>query len=155
MAVSQLLPIALPMILRSYGANVQQYQILQSFSLLLLGAILSMMATLNFSLALVIGLAASPLSFVRPLPGSWLTSKPNAKWSVVPLITILMLAISPPSAVLITSHFSKKTVTWLLVELAKGWSGQGAITNLVIWCVWWPAWMLAALVLYSGLYTTT
>ncbi|GAB7356334.1 hypothetical protein MBLNU459_g7127t1 [Dothideomycetes sp. NU459] len=51
----------------------QSFILAQCFSLLLLGAALSTLATLNFSQALFIGLLASPLSFVRPFstPKSW------------------------------------------------------------------------------------
>ncbi|QIX00163.1 hypothetical protein AMS68_005680 [Peltaster fructicola] len=148
--VSQSLTAVLPGALRG---TLQQYQIIQAISLLLLGATLSMMATLNFSLALVIGVLASPLSFVRPLPRMWLGGHPSIKWAIVPLAALAMLAISPPVVLAVASKVAERDVAWFTTELAKGWSGQGAITNLVIWCVWWPAWMLGSVVLYSGFYT--
>ncbi|KAK0750457.1 Gaa1-like protein [Schizothecium vesticola] len=61
------LPPALSALLTArYRPSAQQYHLLQSFSLLLLGMFLSSLATLNFSLALLVGLLACPLSFVRP-----------------------------------------------------------------------------------------
>src|SRR5436190_1097544 len=65
---------ALPFIIsqiiqRTFRPTIQQYQLIKSFSLLLLGMFLSSLATLNFSLALLVGLLATPLTYIQPLPG--------------------------------------------------------------------------------------
>src|SRR3954447_20437715 len=74
--LNTLLPFALSQYLTQYHApTTQQYQLIKSFSLLLLGMFLSSLATLNFSLALIIGLLASPLTFMRPWP-----AKPVVRW---------------------------------------------------------------------------
>lgn len=49
---------------RSFQSSTQQYLLVKSFSLLGLGMFLSTLATLNFSLAFLIGLLSTPLSFV-------------------------------------------------------------------------------------------
>lgn len=110
------------------------------------------MATLNFSLALVVGVLASPLCFVRPLPVEW-SAGPWARqyWLVAGLASLGLVAASPPVVLYVLNGIAVKDVGWMLVEMAKGWSAQGAWTCFVVWSIWWPAWMLSALVLYSGL----
>ena len=41
-------------------------------------------------------------------------------------------------------------VEGLLVEMARGWVAQGVWTGLVVWGVWWPAWVVGGGVLGSG-----
>src|SRR4051794_23637316 len=62
------LPHLLSHTLSAHNLTVQQYQLLSCFSLLLLGMFLSALATLNFSLAFIVGLLTGPLSFARPWP---------------------------------------------------------------------------------------
>lgn len=38
----------------------------------------------------------------------------------------------------------------VLAELAKGWVAQGVWTEFVVWGVWWPAWVVAGTVGWSG-----
>jgi GPI-anchor transamidase subunit GAA1 len=146
---------------RHFGSSTQQLQIMQSLSLLLLGATLSTLATLNFSLAFVVGVLASPLSFIRPLPTpATLTSKNAAPATSnhaialaigVPAILVYTL-VSPPVVLSAVVVFWKKQLGWLLLEMARGWAAQGVYTAFVVWAVWWPAWVLGGVVLYSGLY---
>ncbi|CCF44551.1 hypothetical protein CH063_03364 [Colletotrichum higginsianum] len=105
---------ALPFLVSSlltstYNPTVQQYQLIKSFSLLLLGMFLSALATLNFSLAFLVGVMASPLSFMRPWPSH------------------------PP-------------VRWVLKEAAFGWDVWGRYTPVIIWGVWWPAWLMGSVI---------
>lgn len=135
------------LIVDGFGATKEQIQILQSFSLLLLGAILSTVATLNFSLAFVIGILAAPLSFVRPLPG---LTRPRDM--TITSVALIAWAIASPSVVLkLAIRYLKLDVGWVLIELARGWIAQGAWTSLLIWGVWWPAWIVGGIVLFSGL----
>ena len=138
---------------------VQRVQLTQSFSLLILGATLSMLSTLNFSLALIIGLLCSPLNFIRPLP--YLPPRSTVqtvadgseylnKLAVVMPSTVLYLAISPPIVLYAVSAWLGRAVEGMLVEVAKGWLAQGVWSSLVIWGVWWPAWVLGGGVLWSG-----
>ena len=34
----------------------------------------------------------------------------------------------------------------MLVEAAFGWKVQGLWTQVVVWCVWWPAWVVGGVV---------
>src|ERR1700760_1121148 len=69
--VNNLLPYILSVLLTHYfKPTVQQYHLIKSFSLLLLGLFLSSLATLNFSLAFLVGLLAAPLTYIHPLPST-------------------------------------------------------------------------------------
>lgn len=158
-AASYILPAYLSAVLVRYlRTTSQQLQIMQSFSLLFLGATLSTWATINFSLALLVGLLASPLSFARPLPvrsAIALKVDSDKKGAVFSLAIRLPAALayliaSPPVALYAVSWYLRKDLAWLLFEIATGWLAQGVWSNLVIWSVWWPAWVLGGVVLFSG-----
>lgn len=146
--------------IKNLHASRQQLHILQSFSLLLLGAALSTLATLNFSLAFVVGGLAAPLSFVRPLPiasSSWSAQTVGEKrarilaWALAVPVAVLHQALSPPVVLYALCWYFKQDVGSVLLEMAKGWGAQGVYTSFVLWSVWWPAWVLGGTVLFSGL----
>lgn len=152
-ATSLILPTYLATILvRGFKASPQQLQLLQSFSLLLLGAALSTLATLNFSLAFVVGILASPLSFVRPLPTMDKERSGNYAINIAINTTAAWFhaVISPPVVLYALTWYWDQEIEWALVEIAKGWAAQGVYTSLVVWTIWWPAWVLAGVVLFSG-----
>jgi glycosylphosphatidylinositol transamidase len=97
---------------------------------------LSSLATLNFSLALIVGLLSSPLSFVRPAK--------HLAWSVP------LALISPPAVLALATalwkHAGLTAVGDVLREAAFGWDVMGMYTPVVVWCVWWPAWLVGNLV---------
>ncbi|KAK7937396.1 glycosyl phosphatidyl inositol protein transamidase complex subunit [Apiospora aurea] len=83
--LSLVLPHALSFFLvTTYKPTHQQYQLITSFFLLLLGMFLSTLATLNFSLAFLVGLLATPLTFVRPFP-----KLPAAGYAYSALLSVL------------------------------------------------------------------
>lgn len=157
-AASYILPLYIGVVLaRLFSATSQQVQVMQSFSLLFLGATLATWATINFSLALVVGLLASPLSFLRPinLTSSEKTEREDQRNALLSLVLgmfalLAWLALSPPLVLYALSWYLQKDLSWLLLEIAKGWSAQGVWSNLVIWNIWWPAWVLGGVVLSSG-----
>jgi len=127
------LPHALSYYLTTYHApSVQQYHLIKSFSLLLLGMFLSSLATLNFSLALIVGLLASPLTFMRPWPQS-------ATMRIV--CTILLNAVAPTAVLVAAAALWQLEVGEVLREAAFAWDVCGMYTPVVVWCVWWPAWL--------------
>ncbi|KAF2481967.1 Gaa1-like protein [Neohortaea acidophila] len=163
-AVTLILPLYLATHIARH-TSPQQLQTLQSFSLLLLGATLSTLATLNFSLAFLVGLLCSPLSFARPLPRLPLLQFPTKATPTTPKPTtdpvaarlaislpaiLLYIAISPPAVLLALNAYFGKPLAWTLLEMAKGWCAQGVWTSLVIWAVWWPAWVVGGTVMLSG-----
>lgn len=115
----------------------QQYQLIKSFSLLLLGMFLSSLATLNFSLAFLVGLLAAPLTYVQPRP-----KRPFvAAWT-----EILINLLAPTVVIYIGSFYWSITVKEILTEAAFGWNVWGMTTQFVVWYVWWPAWLVGAVV---------
>ncbi|KAK4240745.1 rhomboid protein 2 [Achaetomium macrosporum] len=140
-ATFTLLNILLPPLLshlltQSSAPTLQQYHLIKSFSLLLLGMFLSSLATLNFSLALIVGVLASPLSLVRP-------SRSSATRAVT---TLLLNPISPPAVLLAAAAYWGTDLTSVLREAAVGWHVCGTYSPVVVWCVWWPAWLAGSVV---------
>ncbi|KAM0717542.1 hypothetical protein Q7P37_007394 [Cladosporium fusiforme] len=137
-------PPALAYLLRIHQkATPQQLQTLQSISLLLHGATLSTLATLNFSLAFAVGLLTTPLAFVRATKSPLLAA----------LASVVLAALSPMSATYAVAWwYQDQGLGAVLVELAKGWVAQGVWTEFVVWGVWWPAWLVAGTVVWSGVF---
>ncbi|KAJ3570843.1 hypothetical protein NPX13_g5591 [Xylaria arbuscula] len=132
--------------------TLQQFFLLKCFSLLLLGMFLSSLATLNFSLAFLVGLISAPLSFARPWPET-----PIMRFGYAALLQIA----SPTSAVLIGAAVYASslgssgagaaaglldTLQHILSEAAFGWDVWGLYIPVVVWCVWWPAWLVGSVV---------
>jgi glycosylphosphatidylinositol transamidase len=116
--------------------------LLQCFSLLLLGMFLAALATLNFSLSVLIGVACVPLSFVRRTENMGLSA-----------VQMLILALLNPLMII-------QTGTWLLggslaevlVQGAIGWKVWGLWTQVVVWLVWFPAWLTGTVVVSTGVW---
>ncbi|KAK5729627.1 Glycosyl phosphatidyl inositol protein transamidase complex subunit [Elasticomyces elasticus] len=158
---SLVLPLVVSLIVvRSFEVEKQQLQLLQSFSLLLLGAAISTLATLNFSLAFVVGVLASPLSFIRPLPRAGemavlkkldLWTQRAVGWTVLQsMVYAGWVAISPPAILYEACWFLELDMEHVLVEVAKGWNAQGVYTAGMVWGVWWPTWFLGGVVAFSN-----
>lgn len=114
---------------------------------------LSSLATLNFSLALLVGLLASPLSFVRPLfpqssssPSAASSASSSASSTLRALgCTLLLNALSPTAVLLAGAAYWRLGVGDVLREAAVAWHVCGTYSAVVVWCVWWPAWLAACL----------
>lgn len=135
----------------------QDLTLLHSLSLLLLGAALSTLATLNFSLAFLLALLTSPLAFIRPLPALSTTFTTRDDFNVFLTRLVLVLpvgagyaAICPPVLVYGVVRVLGWEVGGLLREMARGWVAQGVWTGLVVWGLWWPGWVVGGVVLGSG-----
>jgi glycosylphosphatidylinositol transamidase len=112
--------------------TIQHFQLTKSFSLLVLGMCLSTLATLNFSLAFLVGVLSSPLSFVQPV------KNPALRWSLAGLLNI----VAPPTVVYVAAQLWDISIADLLKEASFGWNVWGMYTPVVIWCLWWPAWLV-------------
>lgn len=110
---------------------------MKSFSLLLLGMFLSALATLNFSLAFLVGVMASPLSFMQPWP-----RRTVVRWSCAAFLQIA----SPTAAMYYVSVHFNVGIDELLQEAAFGWDVWGMYTPVIIWGVWWPAWLMGSVI---------
>lgn len=92
---------------------------------------LSSLATLNFSLAMLIGLLSAPLSFVKP------SSSPVSR-----IVGFVFLNLtSPPAVLLASAAIWGLNVGDILREAAVAWHVTGTYSAVVVWCVWWPAWL--------------
>ena len=134
----------------AFAPSQQQIMLIQCFSLLILGAALATLATVNFAQALFVGLFAGPLSFVRPLRLSSSLPSP-ARISLAILAVLAMLAISPLPLLYASSHLFKRSFHSMLVEAAWAWKVEQVWTSLTIWVIWWPAWVCGTIVLLNGL----
>ncbi|TID14081.1 Glycosylphosphatidylinositol protein transamidase GAA1 component [Venturia nashicola] len=149
--------------LANHKPTKQELMLLQCFCLLLLGLFLSALATLNFSLSLIIGVFAAPYSFIRPS---------NTKLARV-LQTTLLILISPPVIIIAASALASQAgwvgvqdvdhggrfvgglegmregLGQVLAMASTGWWVHGLWTSVVIWLVWWPGWLCASFVAAS------
>ncbi|KAK3384796.1 Gaa1-like protein [Podospora didyma] len=131
--LNPLLPLILSNFLTTtYRPTTQQYQLIKSFSLLLLGMFLASLATLNFSLALLVGVLASPLTFMRPWPNSD---------AMRIACTVLLNTVSPTSVLVASAAYWQLDIGTVLREAAFAWHVCGMYSPVVVWCVWWPAWL--------------
>jgi glycosylphosphatidylinositol transamidase len=144
-AINSVLPFVLSTILtRFFAPTNQQYLLIKSFSLLLLGLFLSSLATLNFSLAFLIGLLATPLTYIYPIPS------PIALKLVLKSMLALLLSVLAPTAILVIgSWLLGWSIEDVLAEAAYGWDVWGMNTQVVVWCVWWPAWVVGGILLFG------
>jgi glycosylphosphatidylinositol transamidase len=127
----------------------QTFILIQCFSLLVLGAALSTIATLNFSQALFVGLLASPLSFVRPF--SPCPSYPITVRVLLGCLAVaVMIATSPPAALYIAGLLAGKRFDEVLAAAAWAWRVERVWTGVTVWVLWWPAWVCGGLALCSG-----
>lgn len=126
----------------------QQHLLIKSFALLLLGLSLSTLATLNFSLSFMIGLLCAPLSFVTPLQNSPVA----VRFTVSSLGLVLLNLLSPPLVLLGVCSYMGVSVESVLTQAAFGWDVWGMWTQVVVWCVWWPAWLIGCVQLGSSMF---
>lgn len=121
--------------------------LLQCFSLLLLGMFLATLATLNFSLAFLVGLLAAPLSFVGiPMSAENEHVPPSISLRRKVVCNVLLHLFSPPVVVLAICRIFGVDAGAMLAEAAFGWKVSGLWTQVVVCCVWWPAWLVAAVI---------
>ncbi|QSZ31324.1 hypothetical protein DSL72_000887, partial [Monilinia vaccinii-corymbosi] len=143
LVLNTFLPLALSTLLHSpycTPPTPHQLSLIQSFSLLLLGMYLSSLATLNFSLSIIIGILSSPLSYIRPL---------GYKPIIAAILAMLLGILAPSTVLLVGAKYWGLDVGNVLVEAAFGWDVGGMTTQVVVWCVWWPAWVVGGVLLFG------
>ncbi|EKD14202.1 rhomboid protein 2 [Drepanopeziza brunnea f. sp. 'multigermtubi' MB_m1] len=118
----------------------QQYTLIKAFSLLFLGMFLSALATLNFSLAFLIGLFSTPLTYIQPLPRHPIMAG---------ILAIPLTMLAPTTIVVVGTKYWGLSITHVLKEAAFGWDVWGMNTQVMVWCVWWPAWLIGMIVLFG------
>lgn len=123
---------------------------------------LSALATLNFSLAFLVGLFSVPLTFIRPVPRHHHHHQPSSLLLLSNILIILLL--SPPTVLYIFSRYflyhhdsssssssassAATALRHLLAQAAFGWHvWRMWWSHVVVWCVWWPAWFIGQMLL--------
>ncbi|KAG4439555.1 hypothetical protein IFR05_004954 [Cadophora sp. M221] len=103
-------------LIQYFAPTAQQYTLIKAFSLLLLGMFLSALATLNFSLAFLVGLFSAPLSYIQPLPKHPI---------IAGILAILLTLLAPTTIVLGGSWHWGLSIGQVLKEAAFGWDVWG------------------------------
>lgn len=135
-----LLPTLLRPLTKHYTS--QQLVLVKCFSLLLLGMFLATLATVNFSLSFIVGLLSSPLTFIGTSPAA-VTAEQVARPSGLRRIVenVILQALAPSSVLVLGCLAAHASVEKVLVQSAFGWHVWGIWTPVIVWCVWWPAWL--------------
>lgn len=152
-------PILLAIVLPRIGIrspNRRELSILLCASLLLLGMFLSALATLNFSLSLIIGVLSTPLTFIPSyLPCAQdCTIHSNHIKKVWGYIWLALITVLSPMTVIYAAAegLVKGGIGEVLKQAGFGWWVCGQWTIVIVWLVWWPAWWLGGYVLSVGLW---
>ena len=113
---------------------------------------LATLATLNFSLSLFVGLLSAPLSFIGNPFSASVDPKdvfPSKRRRI--LSTIALQLVSPPVVLTAVCYFWGTDVSHMLVEAAFGWKVNGLWMQVIVWCVWWPAWLAGSVLVSPAL----
>lgn len=147
------LPTLLAILISGYtNLSTHRLVLLHCFSLLLLGMFLATLATLNFSLAFLVGLLAAPLSFVGiPMAAENGDGAPKLSVRRQVVCNAVLHLLSPPVVVWAVCKVLGVDAGTVLAEAAFGWKVSGLWTQVVVCCVWWPAWMVAAVIVSPAL----
>ncbi|KAL8942002.1 MAG: hypothetical protein Q9211_001576 [Gyalolechia sp. 1 TL-2023] len=142
------LPTMLAIILSSYTTlSAHRLILLQCFSLLLLGMFLATLATLNFSLAFLVGLLAAPLPFTGvPVSAENNDGPLQISFRRKVVCNFVLHLLSPPVVVWALCRIFGVDAGAMLVEAAFGWKVSGLWTQVVVCCIWWPAWLVGAVI---------
>lgn len=143
--VTSLLPFTIAFLFNSAAERpltFQQRTLIQCFSLLLLGMSLATLATLNFSLAFIVGVLSAPLSFVRRTQAT--------SWNVLQMT--LLAVLNPILVIQGGSALLGANLEDVLTLAAQGWAVNGVWTQVVVWLVWFPSWLLGSTLIATGLF---
>jgi glycosylphosphatidylinositol transamidase len=138
----------LPLLLAAFLSELRpptprETNLLQCFSLLGLGMYLAALATLNFSQAVMVGVACAPLCFVRPTPHSRLLS----------VCQVLVLGACNPLMVAQWGAWAARVpLADVLEGAARAWAVGGTWTGVTVWAVWVPSWVVAGVVVGAGMF---
>jgi len=63
--------------------------------------------------------------------------------------TLVLQLLSPPVVMLVVSYYCNSNIVESMEEAAFGWRVNGLWTQVVAWCVWWPAWLAGGVLVSS------
>lgn len=158
--VTTILPYGTAYVLRKNALmTTQGLTLAPCISLLLLGTTLATLSTLNFSLGLLIGLAASPLSLLQaplliPASSSKITIRDSKPLAMATLVVLHLF--SPTTFTYVASAVLGKAewgnVSALLSLASEAWTVHATYTAGVVWLLWWPAWLVGVVCVASRLF---
>ena len=97
----------------------------------------------------MIGLLCAPLTFINrlnptptPAPGQHQRQKPAASLITSTTSLLFLNLISPPIVLLAGCWCAGVDVETVLTQAAFGWDVWGMWTQVIVWGVWWPAWVI-------------
>lgn len=96
----------------------------------------------------MIGLFCCPLTFIGRISPQ--TSN-SLRYALSALGLLLLNILSPPVVLLAGCWYKGVSVETVLTEAAFGWDVWGMWTQVVVWCVWWPAWLIGGTLLGASL----
>jgi glycosylphosphatidylinositol transamidase len=95
----------------------------------------------------MVGLLCAPLSFVKRINPQ---TKAALRYPIAILGLLALNVLSPPAVLIGACWFSGVSVEVVLTQAAFGWNVWGMWTQVVVWCVWWPAWVVGCVLLGSS-----
>lgn len=98
----------------------------------------------------MIGLLCTPLSFISRINPQ--TTSAPLRYVLSTLGLVLLNLLSPPVVLLALCQYTGVSVEQVLTEAAFGWDVWGMWTQVVVWCVWWPAWVAGCALLGFSLF---
>ncbi|ORY77698.1 Gaa1-like protein [Protomyces lactucae-debilis] len=116
-----------------------QTTLASALSLLVLGLCLAALATINFSLSLAMGVLCFPILFARP----------SASLPVRLAGRVILLLTSPLAVFTGACFLMDLKMDDVLSMVTFSYVHLHVWTPLAIWGVWWPAYMLGSLVIFS------
>jgi len=129
------------------ASTTSQHILIKSLSMLLLGLFLTVLATLNFSLSMFLGLLCSPLAFVDRTSNKYLAA----------LQYMLLVLMSPMGAAAGFGGYAyyvmgkSDLLGEFLGKVAFGWNVWGSWgIGVGVLCIWWPAWVVQAMLVASS-----
>jgi GPI-anchor transamidase subunit GAA1 len=158
-----ILSVLLPSIM-TRAPTEQELSLLHCFTCMLLGMFFAALATVNYSLAYIVGALCSPLILVRLPSTSSLSSAdqktlqaggtpPSASTRTMlrsagyVVLAAVLLATNPMVVVWTASGYVPGGLSEVLRMAAFGWTVYGLWTQVIVWLVWWPAWFASCYVL--------
>lgn len=128
-AMSFLSPIVLNSLQPIFQVRKRSLEYLYAYSMIIHGLFLTALATLNFSLSLVMGLLTIPLAWLR-LQSPLINSMP------------LLIASSPWTGIYLLSLYKGISIHEFLHELLWSWHGLQVWTWFTIVGLWLPVWLI-------------
>lgn len=95
----------------------------------------------------MVGLLCTPLSFIGRV-----TVRGPSRYALSASGLALLNLLSPPVVLVLACKYSGVSVETVLTEAAFGWDVWGMWTQVVVWGVWWPAWLIGCTLIGSSMF---